>query len=77
METLNRSFAQVRDLFLSMTPAARITAGLLFIVVVISFGYLFQQSTAGPDAYLFGGERLSRSQLDRIDSGTGVTSGLS
>ncbi|MBN1853569.1 MAG: hypothetical protein JW829_12630 [Pirellulales bacterium] len=76
MDTLNRSYAQVRDLFLSMTPAARITAGLLCIAVVISLGYLFHQGTAGPDGFLFGGERLSRNQLDRIEGAFG-TAGLS
>lgn len=71
MESLNRTYAQVRDLFITMTPSARITAGLLLIVVVVSLGYLFRQGTAGPDAALFGGERLSRSQLDRIEAAFG------
>ncbi len=30
-----------------MTPGARITAGLLLAVVVVSLGYLFQQQVAG------------------------------
>jgi len=68
MDFLNPAIAQLRDLFLSMTPGARITAGLLLAVVVISLGTLFRQGSAGPDAYLFGGEYLPASQLDRVES---------
>jgi flagellar M-ring protein FliF len=67
MNFLNNAIAQLSDLFRSMTPGARITAGLLLAVVVVSFGYLFRQSTAGPDAYLFGGEALSDGDLNRIE----------
>ncbi len=51
MDFLNRAFAQVTDLFRSMTPGARITTGLLLAVVVISLGYLlnYQTSTADTD----------------------------
>lgn len=67
MNFLNNAIAQVSDLFRSMTPGARITAGLLLAVVVASFGYLFRQSTAGPDAFLFGGAALSDGDLNRIE----------
>ncbi len=68
MDFLNKSIAQVGELFRSMTPGARVTAGLLLAVVVASVGYLFRQSTSGPDAYLFGGEPLSNGQLDRMEA---------
>ena len=42
MDFLNKAFAQLSDLFRSMTPAARITAGLLLAVVVVSLVYLFR-----------------------------------
>ena len=48
MDFLNKSFAQLSELFRSMTPGARITTGLLLAVVVVSMGYLFRQSAAGP-----------------------------
>lgn len=51
-----------------MTPGARITAGLLLAIVVVSVGYLFQQTTAGPDEYLFGAEPLSNSQIVAIEA---------
>lgn len=63
MDFLNKSIDQVSELFRSLTPGARITAGLLLAVVVGSAGHLFRQGTAGPDAYLFGGEPLPDSQL--------------
>jgi flagellar M-ring protein FliF len=68
MDFLNKSIAQVSELFRSMTPGARVTAGLLLAVVVVSMGYLFQQGTAGPDAYLFGGEPLPDGQLTRVEA---------
>jgi flagellar M-ring protein FliF len=68
MDFLNKSLAQVSELFRSMTPGARITAGLLLAVVVVSMGYLFRQGAAGPDAFLFGGEPLSDGQLTRVEA---------
>ena len=68
MDFLNKSMAQVSELFRSMTPGARITAGLLLAVVVVSMGYLFRQGTSGPDAFLFGGEPLSEGQLMRVEA---------
>lgn len=71
MDFANRLTEQLRDLFQSMTPGARITAALLLAVVVVSVGFLFKQSTAGPDDFLFGGEPLSNSQIVAIESAIG------
>ncbi len=68
MDFLNKALAQLSELFRSMTPGARVTAGLLLAVVVVSVGYLFQHGSNGPDAYLFGGEPISSGQLDRIEA---------
>jgi len=68
MDFLNKSITQVSDLFRSMTPGARLTAALLLGVVVVSIAYLFHQGTPGPEAYLFGGEPLSQSQLDAVEA---------
>lgn len=68
MDFVNTAIAQISELFRSMTPGARVTAGLLLAVVVVSVGYLFQQGTSGPDAYLFGGQPLSDSELNLIDA---------
>jgi flagellar M-ring protein FliF len=71
MDFLNKSLAQLSELFRSMTPGARITAGLLLAVVVVSLGYLFRQTTVGPDAFLFGGQALSDGELNRIEAALG------
>jgi flagellar M-ring protein FliF len=68
MDFLNKSMAQLSELFRSMTPGARLTAGLLLAVVVVSMGYLFRESASGPDAFLFGGEPLSDGQLTRVEA---------
>ena len=66
MDFLNQSFAQLKDLFQSMTPAARITAALLLAVVVISLVYLFTHEVAGPDVYLLGGEMFPSSEVNNM-----------
>lgn len=68
MDFLNKSLAQVSELFRSMTPGARLTAGLLLAVVVASVAYLFRENASGPDAYLFGGAALSDGELNRIEA---------
>jgi flagellar M-ring protein FliF len=55
-----------------MTPGARIVAGLLLAVVLASVGLLFQQSAAGPDEFLFGGEYLSQSELTKVEAAIAV-----
>ena len=49
MDFLNQAIAQVRELLLSMSPAARITATLLLGVIVVSLGYLVQTQGTGAD----------------------------
>ena len=68
MDFLNRASTQARDLLLSLTPAARITAGLLLTVVVISLAYLFNHQMSGPDAYLMGGEYFTAGQLPSMEA---------
>src|SRR3990172_282619 len=68
MDFLNQAMAQVSDLFRSMTPGARITAGLLLAVVVVSVGYLFQHQSAGPDEFLFGGQGLTNGEINQVEA---------
>jgi flagellar M-ring protein FliF len=63
MDFLNKAYAQLADLFRSMTPGARITAGLLLIVVVVSLGYLFNHQISGQTSDLLHGMRVSDSQI--------------
>src|SRR5215469_10012762 len=71
MDFLNKSFAQIAELFRSMTPGARITAGLLLAVVVVSAGYLFTHQVTGGDAYLLDGQHFSTSELESMQAAFG------
>lgn len=68
MDFLTPTITQIRELFASMTAGARVTAGLLLAVVVVSLGFLFQNAAAGPDEYLFGGEIIGRDRLPRMEA---------
>ncbi|MGE0609194.1 MAG: flagellar M-ring protein FliF C-terminal domain-containing protein [Pirellulales bacterium] len=69
MDVLNKLFAQLTDLFKSMTPGARILAGLLLAVIVVSLGYLFnQQVSSGGDLYLMGGRNFSANELPAMEA---------
>ena len=68
MGFLNQSIAQIRDLFASMTPAARITAALLVAVIGVSLAYLFQGYASGSKEFLFNGEMLQPREADAVES---------
>jgi flagellar M-ring protein FliF len=67
MDFLNKAFAQFNDLFRSMSPGGRITAGLLLVVAVVSVGYLFQSQVGGGDVYLFGGASIPEATLHKME----------
>jgi flagellar M-ring protein FliF len=71
MDFLNKGMAQIADLFRSMTPGARITAGLLLAVVVISLAYLSNQQLSGGDAYLLGGQSFSAGEMSAMEAAFG------
>jgi flagellar M-ring protein FliF len=68
MGFLNQSITQIRDLFASMTPAARITAALLVGVIGVSLAYLFQGYAGGSKEFLFNGEMLQPREADAVES---------
>jgi flagellar M-ring protein FliF len=68
MAFFNQSLAQIRELFASMTPAARITAALLLGVIVVSLGYLFQGYSGASEEYLFNGEILPPREVAYIEA---------
>lgn len=68
MEFLNQSLAQLKDLFRSMTPGARITTALLLGVVVVSLVYLFNYQGTAADLYLMNGEAFAPSQLPAMEA---------
>jgi flagellar M-ring protein FliF len=71
MDFLNKAFAQVSELFRSMTPGARITAGLLLAVVVVSVGYLFNHQVTGGNSYLLDGQHFSTAELQAMQAAFG------
>jgi flagellar M-ring protein FliF len=71
MDFLNKAAAQLTDLFRSMTPGARITAGLLLVAVVISLGYLFRYEAGGADTYLLSGAPIQDRDLQVMQAAFG------
>jgi len=63
MDFLNKAYRQISELFASMTPAARLTTGLLVAVIAISLGFLFRQQTDRADEYLFGARAFTNSEI--------------
>ena len=71
MDFLNKAFAQFSDLFRSMTPGSRVSAGLLLVVAVVGGGYLFQHEASGGDEYLFGGASMQTPTLQKMEEAFG------
>lgn len=68
MDFLNRAWAQLSELFRSLTPGARISSALLLVVVVVSVAWLFNSQVTGTDAYLMNGERFAPSDLPAMEA---------
>ena len=76
MNFLNEIGKQIRDLFASMTPSARIMAGLMVAVVVVSLGWILSGGASGPKAeYLLGGSTATDQELSSMEQAFG-TAGL-
>lgn len=71
MDVLNRLTTQMNDLFKSMSPGARMTAGLLLVAVVVSLGYLFNTQQAGADAYLLNGQSFTADEMSSMEAAFG------
>jgi flagellar M-ring protein FliF len=71
MDFLNKGLSQVAELFRSMTPGARIVAGLLLAVVVISLAFLVRQQAAGPDEMLMAGQQFAPAELNAMEAAFG------
>lgn len=66
MDFLNRRYAELVDLFRSMSVGARITTALLLAVVIVGAGYLFRAQGAGPELDLFNGMPVPASHLSAM-----------
>lgn len=63
MDFLNKAYLQIVDLFRTMTPAARLTAGLLAAAIVVGLAFLFRFQTQSADDYLLGGRPFMAGEL--------------
>ena len=68
MDFLNRAYSQLYDLYRSMTPGSRLTAGLLAAVVLLSLGYLFTHQASAPDVDLMHGVPVAAGQLPAMEA---------
>ena len=71
MDVFNKLLAQLSDLFKTMSPGARLTAGLLLVAVVVSIGYLFNAQTGGADAYLLNGQSFTADEMSAMEGAFG------
>jgi flagellar M-ring protein FliF len=71
MDVFNKLLAQLSDLFKTMSPGARLTAGLLLVAVVVSIGYLFNSQSAGGDAYLLNGQSFTSDEMSVMEGAFG------
>ncbi|MGW8258191.1 MAG: hypothetical protein ACWGMZ_11950, partial [Thermoguttaceae bacterium] len=71
MDFLNTAYAQIVDLFNSMTAGARLTTALLLIVVVVSVGYLFTNQMSGPGTDLLHGMSVPASAIPAMEAALG------
>jgi flagellar M-ring protein FliF len=69
MNALSEFGKQIAKLFETMTPSARIMAGLMVGVIVISLGWIFNSQQSAPGYhYLFGGRNFSDADLDMMEA---------
>ena len=71
MDVFHRAYSQLHDLYRSMTPGSRMTAGLLALAVIVGGGYLVTRQTAQPAVDLLHGVPVSNDQLLKMQAALG------
>ncbi|MCC7335976.1 MAG: hypothetical protein IT422_12820 [Pirellulaceae bacterium] len=71
MNALSQIGKQFSELVNSLTPAARLMAGLMVGVIVVSLGWIISTETTGNYESLLGGISLTNAELDRIETAFG------
>lgn len=66
MDFLYKTFDQLRDLWKSMTPAARLASGLMAAVVVVSALWLVRGTPEKAEHGLFGGREFSQPEVAKM-----------
>jgi flagellar M-ring protein FliF len=68
MDFVNQGYAQLIELFRSMSAGTRLATALLLVIVVVSLAYLFQFQAAGGNEYLLGGRGFTQSEVTAIEA---------
>ena len=68
MDFINKAYAQLADVFKTMTPGSRIAVGLLLASIVVALVYLFQYQVTSGDEYLLGGRPFYGDELTRAEA---------
>lgn len=68
MDFVNKLYAQLADIFRSMSPGSRLAVGLLLALIVVSLVYLFQYQVSSGDEYLLNGRVFSGAELTAIEA---------
>src|SRR5436190_12054361 len=68
MDFLYKTFDQLRDLWKSMTPAARLASGLMAGVIAVSALWLVRGTPETSDHSLFGGREFSQQEIAKMVS---------
>lgn len=74
MNTLSNISKQIGDLLASMTPQARVMAGLMFGVIVLSLGWILTTSQSGNMSYILGYQPLSPEEIRQAEKAFGSAS---
>ena len=71
MNALSQIGKQLSDLLSSLTPSARLMAGLMVGVIVVSLGWIISTESTGNYESLLDGITLTNAELDRIEMAFG------
>src|SRR5262245_34790437 len=68
MDFVNQAYAQLLELFRSMSVGTRIATGLLLVLVAVSVFYLVQYQATVGDEFLLGGRPFTAAELTAIEA---------
>lgn len=68
MNFLNQSYHSLVELFKSMTPAARVTSGIMLVAIIASMFYLFQFQLNGGTVFIYGGQEFSQGEIGQMET---------
>lgn len=71
MGALENYLKQIRDLVMTMTPSARIMAGLMAGTIIVSLGWIVSTQQSSQSEYLLGGQSFDDEQLNKMERALG------